>query len=122
MLHIELLRDRGILILTPKGALEAADFERVGQQVDPFIAANGMLNGLMIHAEAFPGWASFGSLVTHIKFVKEHHRKIRRVAAVSDSAFLKVMPAIASHFATAEVRHFPFHEKARALAWLETGQ
>jgi len=121
MLHAELLRERGILLISPEGALTSADFRRVGEAVDPYIESQGHLNGLMIHAEAFPGWADFGSLVTHVRFVKDHHRKIKRVAVVSDSAVLKILPAIASHFATAEIRHFAFQDKDRALAWLETG-
>jgi hypothetical protein len=46
MIHFELLRDRGILVVTPQGPLEKADFELVGQEVDPFIAAKGKLTGL----------------------------------------------------------------------------
>jgi len=52
MLRAELLRDQGILILTPEGALEAADFARLAQEVDPFLAAHGTLNGVMICASA----------------------------------------------------------------------
>jgi hypothetical protein len=119
MLHVELLRDRGIVILTPEGKLEASDFERVGREVDPFIDANGMLSGLMVCAKTFPGWADFAALITHIRFVRDHHRKIRRIAAVSDSEFAKIMPAIAKHFVAADLRHFPFDAKEQALAWLE---
>ena len=41
MLKFELLRDRGILIITPNGPLEKADFERLAKEVDPFIASKG---------------------------------------------------------------------------------
>jgi hypothetical protein len=122
MLNIELLPDRGIVILTAEGKLEASDFERVGRKVDPIIDANGMLNGLMIHAKAFPGWADFAALITHVRFVRDHHHSVRRIAAVSDSEFAKIMPAIARHFVAAELRHFPFDERELALAWLEAGQ
>ena len=50
MIHFDLLRDRGILIVTPQGPLEKADFELVAQEVDPFIAEKGKLAGLMIYA------------------------------------------------------------------------
>jgi len=56
MIKFELLRDRAILILSPDGPLEKADFERLAQEIDPFIAANGKLTGLLICANAFPGW------------------------------------------------------------------
>ena len=122
MIKFELLRDRGVLILSPDGPLEKADFERLAQDIDPFIASNGKLTGLMICAKAFPGWDSFGALVSHIKFVKDHHRKIERIAAVADSEFLKIMPHIAKHFVSADVRQFASDKRAEALAWLEAGR
>jgi hypothetical protein len=42
--------------------------------------------GLLIEAPSFPGWGSFGALINHMKFVYDHHRKIDRVAAVTDNA------------------------------------
>jgi hypothetical protein len=122
MLQFELLRDRKILILTPDGPLEAADFERLAKEVDPFIAATGNLAGVMVTTKSFPGWDSFGAVVSHLRFVADHHRRIKRVAAVTDSGFLKIMPRIADHFVEAEVRHFDFDERDQALAWLEAGQ
>jgi hypothetical protein len=122
MIHFELLRDRGILIVTPQGPLEKTDFDLVGQEVDPFIAAKGKLTGLMIYAKSFPGWKNFEALLSHLKFVGEHHRKVERVAAVTDSEFLTIMPSIVAHFVHAEVKHFGLDEKERAFAWLETGR
>src|SRR5688572_4108890 len=106
MLHIELLRDQGIAILTPEGKLMASDFERVGREIDPYIETHGNINGVMIHAKGFPGWADFGALIKHIQFIKSHHRKVRRIAAVSDGELFKIVPAIAKHFVAAEVRQF----------------
>jgi len=118
MIHHELLRDQGILIVTPQGPLEKADFEMLAQTVDPFIASNGKLNGLMIYSESFPGWNDFAALVTHLKFVKDHQRHIAKVAAVTDSGFLSILPHIADHFVHAQVRHFDYSEKQNALTWL----
>ena len=122
MIHFELLRDPGILIITPQGPLEKSDFELIAQEIDPFIAAKGKLTGVMIYAKSFPGWKNFEALLSHLKFVGEHQRHIGRVAAVTDSEFLTIMPSIAAHFVSAEVEHFAFDEKERALAWLETGR
>ena len=73
----------------------------------------------MICAKAFPGWESFGALVSHLRFVKDHHRKIDRIAAVTDSEFLKIMPHVAKHFVSAEIRQFPSDERTQALAWID---
>jgi hypothetical protein len=118
MIDHELMRPEGILILRPTGRLEAADFEKVAQEIDPYIEANGKLHGIMIDAEAFPGWKDFAALVAHLRFVRDHHRKIEKVAVVSDSTFLSVAPKVASHFVQADLRHFSHSERDAALAWL----
>jgi len=76
---------------------------------------------LLIDAPAFPGWQTFGDLVSHFKFVKNHERHIEKVAVVSDSGFVSIMPHVVGHFIHAEIRHFGSSEKEQALAWL-TGQ
>ena len=119
MMDHELLADRGILVVTPRGPLEKADFETLAQIADPFIAANGQLNGPMIYVESFPGWSDFAALVTHLRFVKDHQRDIAKVATVTDSGFLSILPRIADYFTHAEVRHFDYRDKQEALAWLD---
>ena len=121
MIKFELLKDSGVLLVQPQAALSADDFRAVARTVDPYIEAHGTLTGLMIEAPRFPGWESFGALIEHLKFVRDHHRNIDRVAAVTDSEFLKIAPKIAEHFAHPEIRTFASNEKARALSWLQTG-
>jgi stage II sporulation SpoAA-like protein len=114
----ELLRDDGIMILRPRGALEAADFENLAREVDPYIEANGRLNGILLDAESFPGWKDFAALVAHLRFVRGHHRQVQKIAVVSDSTFLAVAPKIAAHFVQADLRHFSHGQREAALAWL----
>jgi hypothetical protein len=122
MVEHELLASEAILIIRPKGRLEATDFEEIAREVDPYIGAHGKLQGLMFEAESFPGWKDFGAMIAHLRFVKDHHRKIARIAAVSDSGFLTIAPSIASHFVQAEVRHFPTSQKEEAIKWLRESQ
>jgi hypothetical protein len=118
MVEYDLLRNEGILIIRPKAALEAEAFQRVSQEVDPYIEANSKLHGVMIDAPSFPGWADFGALLAHLKFVRDHHRRIEKVAAVSDSQILAIAPQIAGHFVQANIRHFTQAQRDEALAWL----
>jgi hypothetical protein len=118
MLGHELLRDEGILVLKPDGALKASDFESLAREIDPYIEEVGNLRGLLIETESFPGWNDFGAFISHLRFIRDHHRSIRKVAAVSDSAFLSIAPRVASHFVEAEVRHFEFTDRGAALGWL----
>ena len=118
LLNYELLRDDGILVVKPGDALEASDFEAVAGEIDPYIEERGVLRGLLIEAESFPGWSNFGAFISHLRFIRDHQRHITRVAALSDSAFLSIAPRIASHFVNAEVRHFEFTDRDAAIAWL----
>jgi hypothetical protein len=122
MIDYELRKADGVLVVRPRDALEASDFQAVSNEVDPYIEANGKLHGVMIDAESFPGWKDFAALIAHMKFVRDHHRKIEKIAAVSDSDFLRIAPTVASHFVQAEVRHFPRSQKDEALAWLQASQ
>ncbi len=118
MIHYELLDEQGILVVTPTGPLEKSDFDRLKEVADEFINTHGQLAGLMICTETFPGWSDFAALINHLKFVKDHHRQIAKVAAVTDSGFLSILPKIADHFVKAEVRHFDFADREKALSWL----
>jgi hypothetical protein len=121
MLQHELLRERGVLLLKPVGALRAEDFAAIVTTVDPYLEQQGELRGVMIEAPSFPGWEDFAALLSHVRFVRDHHRRIRRIAVVSDSKLLAAAPKIASHFVSAQLRTFATSERGAALAWLEAG-
>jgi len=118
VISYELLRDEGILVVAPKGKLQAADFAALTREVDPYIEQSGRLRGLLIQSESFPGWGDFGALISHLAFIRDHQRDIGRIAAVTDSAFLTIAPRIASHFVKAEIRHFDFGDREAAMEWL----
>jgi tRNA U38,U39,U40 pseudouridine synthase TruA len=118
MLKYELNHAEGILIIRPNGPLESTDFEKLVQEVDPYIIEKGKLNGLMIYAKSFPGWDNFAAFLSHMKFVKNHHQKIKKIAAITDSSFLSIMPQVANHFVKAEIKHFDYDDKDAALNWL----
>ena len=121
MIEFELLRDAGVLIVAPKEALTAEDFRAISSTVDPYISESGKLTGLLLEAPSFPGWDSLGAVIEHMSFVRDHHRKIERVAVVTDSTILKMAPKIAAHFAHPEFKVFKSGERAAALAWLRPG-
>lgn len=118
MIRYELLPDEELLIVMPEGQLAAEDFQGLAREVDPYLQRNGRLRGLMVHTKSFPGWENFAGLMAHLTFVKNHHRQIEKVAAVTDSNFLAVAPKIAGLFVQAKIRHFAYNDKPAALAWL----
>ena len=122
MLHFELMPDRDILVFTPGGPLEKAGFQQFAKEIESRIASKKKLGGLMINTKSFPGWRNFGAFISHLKFIIDHHRQIERIAVVTNSRFLKVVPRIADYFVQPKIRHFEFEEKDKALAWIETGR
>jgi hypothetical protein len=118
MLQHEMLTDKGVLIARPKGPLSREDFSALSADADAFINVHGALNGLMICAEKFPGWENLEGFIAHFRFVRDHHKKISRVAFVSDSEMLTLLPRFANHFVGAEVQHFPTDREKDVLAWV----
>ena len=118
MLQHQLIEDESILIILPQGPLATDDFTALAAEIDPAIERTGRLQGILIEAAAFPGWEDFSAMTAHLRFVRDHHCNIRRVAVVSDSTVLAFLPRLASHFVAAEVRYFPDAERAGAMDWL----
>ncbi|GAA5442533.1 hypothetical protein Misp06_00707 [Microbulbifer sp. NBRC 101763] len=108
-----------ILEIRPKGKFSAEDFHQLASQVDPVIREQGRIEGLMIDAEDFAGWENFVAMITHFRFVHDHHKHIQKIAVVSDNPVLSFMPHLVCHFISAEVRPFNSNEKSEALEWLE---
>lgn len=120
-LHVTLTEDRPpIAVLEPGGRLTKEDFRDAALVLDPLIEAHGRLGGILIAAEAFPGWDSFGALLAHLKFVRGHHEKIHRVAVCIGEGAGR-LAALAEHFVAAELRSFPVDEREDALQWLRAG-
>ena len=107
-----------ILTVRPESALEQDDFVTLAKAVDPEIEEHGDLAGLIIEAPRFPGWDSFGALVTHLRFLRDHHKHIKKVAVVTDSAVGEAAEHIASHFVAADIKHFSADEADAARAWI----
>lgn len=121
MIDYDLDTEHSILEVRPKSALDKADFVELAKAVDPQIEAHGDLAGLIISASSFPGWDSFGSMVTHFRFVRDHHRHVKKVAVVTDSHLGDVAEHLAAHFVSAEIRHFPAARMEQARKWIATG-
>ena len=120
MIHIKLDEDAGIVTVTPSAPLDEKDFALLASEVDPYIEKEGKLNGLVIQIESFPGWEDFAGLISHLKFVREHHKKIEKVAAVTDGRIVSIMPRIVDHFVNAKVKYFPYESLDEAISWVKS--
>lgn len=116
-IRISVEEDRRVVRVRPSGSLSKADFLRLAGKVDPLIEKWGALNGLVIESRDFPGWQSIGALLRHMRFVSDHHRKIRRIALVTNSPLGSLAEHAASHFVAAEIKHFQPGDLDIALNW-----
>ena len=107
-----------ILHIQPKSSLEQADFEQLAKTVDPYIAGTGDLAGLIVETPGFPGWSSFGAMAAHLRFVKDHHKRIRKIALVTDSALGNIAEHLVAHFVSAEIKQFPASAVDAARQWI----
>jgi len=119
MLDYSITKPEGILVLNPHGPLSKEDFGGLSAAVDSYLGGHAKLHGVMIHSKDFPGWENFGGFSAHMRFVSEHHKKVERLAIVTDSHFAAIAESLGKHFTSAEVRHFPFPDQMKALDWLK---
>ena len=118
MLAVKLNEIEGIAILEPDGELSERDFKSASAIIDPYIETSGKLNGIVVHVETFPGWDSFSAFMTHLKFIKEHHKKVSHVAIVTNSPVGAFAEHVASHFINAEIKSFSFSELENSIEWI----
>ncbi|MFW2365824.1 MAG: STAS/SEC14 domain-containing protein [Desulforhopalus sp.] len=107
-----------ILYVEPKASLEKNDFEQLAGTVDPFIKETGGLAGLIIDAPNFPGWENLGAMTSHFCFVRDHHKQVKKIALVTNSALGNVAEYLASHFVSAKIKHFSAGELDKAKQWI----
>ncbi len=118
MLNVNLDETNNIAILEPDAELSKSDFTAAARIIDQYLGKSGELNGLIIHVKTFPGWDSFAALVSHLKFIKEHHKRVSHLAFVTDSSIGIFAEHIGSHFINAEVKKFSFSEFDKSVKWI----
>ena len=118
VLIIKLDKVNLIALIEPTGSLDVKDFQAAAVTIDPFIEECGQLNGLIIHSESFPGWDSFSALISHLKFVKNHHTHVKRIVFATDSLVGALAESLFSHFVDAEIKHFTYAELEQAKQWI----
>ncbi len=60
-------------------------------------------------------------MVDQFRFVRDHHKRIKRIGVVTDSHLGDVAEHLTSHFVSAEIRHFPAGQIEAARQWIMNG-
>jgi hypothetical protein len=118
MIFYDLDENTGLLTMRPQGKLETQDFLTISEVIDPYIKKRGALEGIIIATKKFPGWEDFKGMIEHMKFIRNHHLKIAKVALVTDSMIADVAESLGKHFVKAIIKHFTFNEFESAKRWI----
>ena len=118
MIDYTLDQTKSVLYFRPTGPLQEKDFVALSQAVNPFIERNRGLSGLLLEVAHFPGWTNLRAATQHFRFVHDHHRKIKKIAIVTDSLLGEAAEQIATHFVAATIKHFPFSHLDEAKNWV----
>lgn len=115
-----LLPQSGVIVVEVTQALTAQDFDALASTADRWIDAHGDLQGLVIHAREFPGWENLGGLIRHARFVRNHHRKVKRIALVVDGKLADVVQRVGDLVFKPELKTFRYNQLHEAIAWAES--
>ena len=117
MLNVTVEEARNLFVVELEGKLGADDFNSLSSRIDDYINEKDRVPSLVIKARQFPHWKDFGSMMAHLKFVRDHQKVIPKVALVSDVSVLSIMPAFVDFFVGAKIRHFDADDVENATAW-----
>jgi hypothetical protein len=112
-----LIPESGVIVAEIKQALGPSDFAALAATADDWIKTHGSLSGLVLHAHHFPGWESLRGMISHLRFVRDHHKEVKRVALVTEARLASITEQLAAHFVKAEVKTFGFDKLEEATAW-----
>jgi hypothetical protein len=112
-----LIPEAGVIVVEIQQALGPADFAALAATADDWIKTHGSLSGLVLHAHHFPGWESLRGALSHLRFVRDHHKEVKRVALVTEARLASIAEHLAQHFLKAEVKVFAFDKLEEATAW-----
>jgi hypothetical protein len=80
MITTEIISDNALRITAPE-KLKADDFRQIAPQLDSMISRYGTIK-LLIDASGFNGWENIAAFGNHAGFVKNHQRKVDRIAVI----------------------------------------
>ena len=116
-ISVRLDEQTGTVVVEAAAPLRGVDFDALAATVDPWLSTHETVAGVVFHARTVPGWENVTGLRRHLQFVREHHRRVRRVALAVDGVLPSLAPAVAGRLVAPEVRHFAYDALDDAVAW-----
>jgi stage II sporulation SpoAA-like protein len=120
--RVRLDREAGVVVADVSEPLRRSDVDAIAAEVDAWLGVHTELPGLVLHADTFPGWRNVQGLVSHLGFVRDHQRRIQRVALAVDGWPLDGAAWVAGALLHPDVRHFAAGDLDDAISWASAGQ
>lgn len=117
MLNIHVDATKNVITARPEGFIPASEFEALGQAIDDYANERDRMPGLVVHLKGLPQWRGLSAMKAHFDVVRKHAMVLPRVAIVTDTMGLAVLPNLADIFVRARVRHFDVRQEDEAVAW-----
>jgi hypothetical protein len=111
------LQSDGIVMLRPNSEVTIDDIEDVRFSVDRYLESHDRIHGILVE-----DWEGLTELIGQLRFVRDYHEKIERVALLTDAHLPPGADALATHFVGATVQHFPYSQSGDALKWLRSAE
>lgn len=108
---------KSMVVVEIRNKLSVADFKKLSNIIDPWIERNLQLKSIVIHVKKFPFWKNLDGMIAHFSFIKNHHKKIGKIAISADGILPHIAPKLAKYFIKAEIKEFSYSDLERAKEW-----
>ena len=116
MINTELISANALKIVAP-GKLKADDFHQIAPQIDSLIRQHGKIR-LLIDASGFNGWENIAAFENHAGFIKNHQKKIERIAVITAHEWQHWLIGAVRIFVHPEVRAYDESHASEDLQWI----
>src|SRR3974390_923830 len=116
MIKTEIISGTILRIVAPR-KLYAEDFQQITPDIDSFISQHGKIR-LLIDVSSFHGWNDAAALLKHIQFVKDHHRKVERIAVVGARSWQHWVIGVVRMIVHPEGRACGGSQQSEAMGWI----
>lgn len=113
--------DGQVVVVEVGAPLRSADIAALAAAVGPWLQGDARPRGLVMHARGVPGWDNVATLARHVRFLRDHHRRIDRLAMAVDGPVATLAPHVAGRILHPQVRHFDYQRLDDAIAWAAGG-
>jgi hypothetical protein len=119
---IIITKDKNVLTVQINQSVSKDMISTLKEKIDGFINEHGHAPNLVISCKTAPHWASLRAFADHLDMVHDHHKLIKKIALVSDSAVFSILPKLVDYFVGAKLRHFKEDDYTKAVEWANAPQ